>query len=261
MNQNKIILYSTLQILFSGFTLLYCWGQDHKSSPSGPPFHDLMPGTDTISDGRYFFNPPVTHYRKIQLGELFIKNTHKSPNARFFLTIAGIDTDSNYRVRSYEGVTHRIKNNLQLRAEKCYIFGKKFIDERIVPLERWDCDHLIFEFKIEGNKLRGIQTAVTKFSDWSGPFDLYSAPENALFAAQILENKGDGNFTAYGKEAVRKLNSDHPMKLLKGGAPLKVLKRYDDFFLLKTENAQTSVKPGDIVYTNTPKKTKGLFDE
>jgi hypothetical protein len=243
------------------FLMISCSKQNKKSSPSGPPFPDLHPGTDEFADGRYFFNPPVSFYKKVQIGEVLIQKGSKHSPARFYLSIAGIDIDENFRIRSYEGTVHRTNNILDLRAIKCYIFGKKNIDERLVPIERWDCDHLIFSFTIEDKNLRWASSPYTEFSEWSGPFDLKPIPAHAFFAAQVLLNLADGSIIAFAKDASKKLNPEHTLLLYPEGSTLRTIKRYGDFIICMPRKKDIMIPQGSIIYSTTPKKIKGLFED
>ena len=257
--KNKINRYSV--IIFISLIALFCSKRNQRSSPSGPPFPDLPAGADIFSDGRYFFTPPVAFYRKVQLGEILFKKMNKSPHSRFYMSIAGKDLGGNFRLRSYEGTSHRTGNTLEMRVEKCYVFGKKSIDERLSPMERWDCDHLIFSFEIEGAILKWASSPRTKFSDWTGPFNPTREPGGALFSAQILEILPDGSVIAFGKDASRHLNPNHTMSLFPGVLTFHTVKRYGDFIICTSQRRDSGIKPGAIIYTSIPKKTKGLYDD
>ena len=86
------------------------------------------------------------------------------------------------RERSYEGLAYRINKNLmELRADRCYLFGKQDWEDRLVPLERWDCDHLFFTYRSKSNfkkreVLKAVKTKRTIYANWFSPTDLIPMP-------------------------------------------------------------------------------------
>ncbi|MDH5655501.1 MAG: hypothetical protein OEZ34_06305, partial [Spirochaetia bacterium] len=237
-----------------------CSQSKKKSPPAGPPFPDLPAGTETLKEGRYIFKPRVVFYRRAQAGEMYVKESSSRPHSRFYLNIAGIDRGGNFRLRTYTGRVHKTENKIDFRSEECFLFGKKNIEERLAPMESWDCDHLIFAFEQKEGHLKGIRTESTKHSNWAGHFELKAIPQQKLYAAQILDQNSDGSFIAYGMYAPKKLNPGHIMNTEDGRFRVKVLKRYGDFIICKPENKNADLKKGTLIYTTIPRKTKSLFD-
>ena len=162
-------------------------------------------------------------------------------------------------MRRYTGRAHKIKGVLDLRAEKCFLYGKKDPEGRLAPLEAWDCDHLIFAFREENGLLKGIRTDYTEYSDWMHPFDLLPLPAGMVFGARILSVTNQ-EILAYGMFASKRLNENH---ILSGGKnkQCKVIKRYDDFILCKNLQSGNELKMNDLLYTDIHRKTPGLFGD
>lgn len=122
-------------------------------SVSGPPFRTAPDGEQvlpvTLESGYYRFVPKVSFFDGPQLGEVYFSQSKSREKSKglFYLRILGRDRKGAIRVRQYEGHVARFGNQIELRSQRCYLFGKREWDDRMTPLKRWECDHLVFVFE------------------------------------------------------------------------------------------------------------------
>ncbi len=227
-------------------------------SAKGPPFPSLPEGMPLLKEGHFRFTPAVPFYESYQKGALSIEKSLHS--ASFTIRIVGKNRAGAIRIRSYEGTARNLGDILELRSEHCYVFGKRSWDDRLVPMERWDCDHLIFDFHTVSGRIVSVPTERTVYSDWFGAVELRPMPEKSVFAGQILTLLDDGRFAAYGF---------HAGELLRGGQKLfvqdeagkevgaaMVEERIGDFVIARWESGE---RTGTVVYTTTQPSRPGLF--
>ena len=100
-----------------------------------------------------------------------IQAPHHQKHILKFLSV-GQNKNGAIRQNTYEGLAYLLdKETLELRSERCYKHGKKYWEDRLEPLERWDCDHLFFTFKSRTNftkreVLERFKSTRTLSSDW-----------------------------------------------------------------------------------------------
>lgn len=199
-------------------------------SVSGPPFRDAPPGTAplpaVLADvGYYRFTPTVEFFTGgAQLGEVFFRKTRRqaredrndpsgeSAYARsrvgagpgddglFYMRVLGRDDKGAIRVRQYEGAAVRQGPRIELRAERCYLFGKRHWDDRLTPLKRWDCDHLVFVFESASDFARVDRLHPlpdhprARFAEWFGATSLIPMPNDLTVNANIaLDGANESN--------------------------------------------------------------------
>ena len=235
-------------------------------SPSGPTLKEadaLTAQHEKPVPGRYFFHPTVTFYKKIQLGELLIKEIREKKDAPFELSVAGINSSDGYRITSYRGRA-RIENGiLLLLNEKCFVFASRSPETRLAPIRSWDCDHLIFSFRKNGQNYEMTKSPFPENTEWTGPIRLEHEPDGAYFSAQIMEKQNDGQFLIFGSDASRKLKKNQILEITENGivaGRAEVTERYGDFIALKSLNS-FEINPGkSLATTKTPPKKPGFFD-
>ncbi|MEQ9367182.1 MAG: hypothetical protein RIF32_23315 [Leptospirales bacterium] len=160
-------------------------------SVSGPPFRAAPVGEralpSILEKGYYRFTPTVSFFDGPQLGEVYFSRTRSPENSRglFHMRILGRDLKGAIRVRQYEGETHRFGERIELRAQRCYLFGKRDWDDRLTPLSRWECDHLVFAFS-SASSFERVDTLHPvpdyerdEFSDWFQARKLSPMPGSA----------------------------------------------------------------------------------
>lgn len=193
--------------LWSG---LFCLLLLCSCSASGPPFKG-RPGSAASIAGRFVFKPPLDYYKNI-LGEVVFQRVQSGTD--FTLRMVGfplqniepaLAVETPVRIRHWEGQAFEHDGRLELRAVRCYEFGRTGIEERQAPLNGFSCDHLLFAFVDERPlRLRGVTFAASRYSDWFGPIDLYPQAES-FYGAQVLAQLTDGRSVAYGLGAPRVL--------------------------------------------------------
>ena len=110
----------------------------------------------SIIEGYYRFAPAVSLFGDPQLGEVFLRRTRgRIVKWIFYMRILGRDSEGSIRIRQYEGdAVLTASNQVELRSERCYLFGKKNWDDRLAPIQRWTCDHLYFLYESDSNFAR-----------------------------------------------------------------------------------------------------------
>ncbi len=169
-------------------------------SAKGPPFPNI-PDTQAMPlEGRYRFSLKSHFFWKNLRGEIYLeKGNSKIEKTYFTMRTLGQNKKGAIRMHSYEGRAYQLKTgNLELRAERCYRFGKQDWEDRLVLLLGWDCDHLFFTYKSPSNfqkwdVLKPLHTERTKYSDWFPitpprpiPLGVISTKRKTFFAGQII---------------------------------------------------------------------------
>ena len=186
--------YLVLLISFSG--LITC-------SAKGPAFPNAPKAEGAMSlEGRYRFPLKVNFFYKSMLGELFLERSSGQKKKTYFtMRSFGLTRSKAIRLRSYEGLAHRIAPDLmELRTNRCYLYGKDDWESRLAPMQRWDCDHLFFTYRSPSKfrkreRLMPIQSKRTRYSNWFKPTPLEPIPlrvrgvgvrKPVFFAGQII---------------------------------------------------------------------------
>lgn len=231
----------------------------------GPPF-PIQESTEPVTvSGRFRFKPTTEWYQN-GIGEVYIEKSRKPLVTYFRMAIVGTNRAGALRYRLYEGKVFRTGKIIELRGDKCYLFGRKVWSDRSVPLERWDCDHLIFAFHPgPGGGLKGIQTERTAESDWFGPVDLIPLPQQgrAHFAGQSIGLTDNGQIVIYGYLASKLLRNGHPLHLTdETGRPVgtaTVSERIGDIIFITPTKPLLS-ETGIIAQTGTTPRYGGVFE-
>ena len=265
-------------------TALLCL-QAAACSAGGPPFRADPPAPAAPFGGRFSFDLPVSVYASAQLGEVVLEPSTRDPDfTAFHLRFVGRTRDRSIRMRSYEGRAVVRGDTLELRSERCYLFGKRELEARLVPQERWDCHHLIFSFRSSDGFRRRLTltahpTSAGRYADWLGHFDLVPLPladgvpltrrvdrsRDAYFAGRVFETLPSGQVVVWGYRAGYLLKRGDILeaagKAGAGVAGLRVIS-HPGSFLITEPNRRSSnagVKPGQIFFTNRWPKVEGLF--
>ncbi len=221
----------------------------------GPPFRDAPAGEALPQSLVYRFKPTLPFYGPGQLGEVVFENTNqRTPRTLFYLRILGRQTDGSLRLRQYEGEVHRSGARAELRSKRCYVFGKNQFEDRLVPLERWDCEHLHFVYESPSafarrDVLVPINTERTVYADWFAPAPLEPLvvageyADQPYFAGQLAplrprETPGENaDAVVWGYEAARKLRNGNILEVAREDGRvvgrLRVISRPGDFILCK----------------------------
>ncbi|MCB1174432.1 MAG: hypothetical protein KDK39_12750 [Leptospiraceae bacterium] len=157
-------------------------------SAAGPPLPEPADRQPWPMSGSLFFKPPQNLFFHLNLGELTLKPIRRrgtGPLLRtdFQLRILGQQRDGSVRVRSWQGnawMRPEQPGIVELAGERCYLFGKRYWEDKLQPLERWQCDQLVLQYRLRqtamGLELQSIQTERTRYSDWFGPHRIHSIP-------------------------------------------------------------------------------------
>ncbi len=195
------------------------------------------------------------------------------------MRILGRQPDGSLRLRQYEGEVHRLGARAELRSKRCYVFGKDQFEDRLTPLERWDCEHLYFVYESPSafarrDTLAPIATERTIYADWFAPAPLEPLPtvgefaDRPHFAGQIAplrpqESPGENaDAVVWGYDAARRLRNGNILEALdEHGAVvgrLRVVARPGDFILCKWIEGDREA--GVIAYTRRSQiSADGLF--
>ncbi len=243
---SSIISAATLLPIFLLLMALYC-------SAKGPPFADQSGGQALNLEGRYRFTPNLRFFSRHQRGELVLeKGRGKKKKSYFFLRIFGLNREGALRLRSYEGLAYRNGQRAELRAKRCYLYGKRDWEARLVPLERWDCEHLFFVYYSASDFtkreiLLPQEAAESRYSDWFRAAPLIPMPagfpklkQKIFFAGQIIEpqERAQPNLAVvWGYKAGRLLRKGQILKAQneegRQVGKLKVLSRPGDFIICR----------------------------
>ena len=169
-------------------------------SAKGPVFPNAPALKPLNLEGPYRFSLTSQFYYKNLVNEVFFeKSRSRAPKTHFVIRTLGKNLNGSIRQRSYEGLAYRLEaKTMELRTERCYLHGKQDWEDRITPLERWDCDHLFFVYQSPSDfrkreVLKPLKTERTKYSDWFSPTELIPMPavktspqRPVFFAGQII---------------------------------------------------------------------------
>ncbi|MCB1167294.1 MAG: hypothetical protein KDK33_14125 [Leptospiraceae bacterium] len=109
------------------------------NEPEGPVFR---PGKEIL-----FALEPLQQRYQINVAARWIV----SPDGHSTIWQLSVPRDGGYRLLKYEGTAYGSPNSaLVFRPKKCYIYGQNAPDDRSVPMEVWQCDHLAVQFDPSG---------------------------------------------------------------------------------------------------------------
>lgn len=252
-------------------------------SAGGPPFRDDPPAPGAPFGGRFAFDPPVRLHAGGTLGEVILEPAARNPEfTAFRLRIVGIAWDRTIRMRSYEGRAVLRDGALELRTDRCYLFGKREWEARMVPQERWACEHLIFSFLSPNGfqkraPLQSRSAERTRYGDWLGPLTLAPLPlaDNApllrepdktrdpYFAGRIFELLPNGRIVVWGYRAGYLMKKGQVLLVTEpDGKPagrLRIVSHPGDFLIAEPIDKGPTFRRGQIAYTMTWPKSEGLF--
>lgn len=187
------------------------------------------------------------------------------------MRIAGRNPLESIRVRSYEGTAHRFADSIELRSNRCYIHGKKEWEDRLVPLEGWDCEHLIFQIlplASDMEMLQSVQSEHTVFANWFGDFNALAMPPST-FAGQVIASLTEDRIVIWGRDGGVILRDGQILEgyqmdfqafgqtrtAPKPAGTFRVLSRPGDFIIARRETK--SNLEANVVLTRAPKPGAG----
>ncbi|MBX7058598.1 MAG: hypothetical protein K1X75_11080 [Leptospirales bacterium] len=248
-------LMRRLQFCATGLALLLATISHFACSAGGPPFRSAPAGAPAGLQGSYAFHPALPFFKSDQRGEVYFRSAHsRQPKTLFFLRVFGRDDEDVIRVRQYEGSAIEVEGRLELRSERCYLFGKRNLDDRLTALERWDCDHLIFAFARQANQVGGallqpLTVERSEFSNWFQMQPLFPLPLSnsgaspAHFAAQVIAIREEqslpenADVVVWGMYATELTRNGNVLEAEDGeGRPagrLRIVARVSDFLFCK----------------------------
>ena len=227
-------------------------------SAKGPAFPDAPALERFDLEGPYRFDLSSKFYNKNLANEVSFEKSKRKPKKNYFvMRTLGQNLNGSIRQRSYKGLAYRLgKNIVELRTERCYIHGKRDWENRITPLERWDCDHLFFAYKSSSNfrirdTLEPVETERAKYIEWFSPTALIPMPTSkasskrpVYFAGQIIsleESPKTKQVIVWGHSAGRLLRDGQILRAQdekgKSVGKLKVLSRPGDFIVCRWTGA------------------------
>ena len=223
-------------------------------SAKGPPFSTLPDSKALYLEGRFRFTiDPKLFYNNLG-AELYLERSKSKKKKTYFtMRTFGKTITGDLRQKTYEGLAYRTsKGVMELRSERCYLHGKETWEDRLIPLERWDCDHLVFAYQSLSDfqrkeSLKPIKTKETIYSNWFSPQTLKPMPAGTsnfkkpiYFAGQIIhmeQSPKTGLVIVWGKAGAFLLRNKQTLlaedKTGKVIGKLKVLARPGDFVICK----------------------------
>lgn len=216
-------------------------------------------------------------WKDIKLGELILyrKSTFR-PDSGFELRIVANAMNQSLRIKRYIGKVHRQGFTLDLHVDRCYIYGKEQLLDKLVPLEGWNCDHLVFQFEVSSNQLlrhkSNEQPNYNRINqtDWyfvnsarhlsSYPISSTGSSSNLVWAGQLL-SKGD-QISYFGFDASRFLRPNDQLLLFdttgQQVGSTKIVEVIDDIVVVESNSNLTQQPP--ISGIRTTRLPKGLFE-
>lgn len=239
-----------------------------------------LPGVGTTTGASVWrFVPAHTDWRGDSVAELVLaRRSSLRAVARFEMRLLGRNASGALRLKTWQGTVSRSGDVLDLHADRCHVFGKRNATDRLVPLERWDCDHLVLQFRVEGSRLQRVHDSSgrTRRTEWLRleSLDLMtrSAVGNGVmpvpgpgalspvWAGQRLKGAPDNGETVYfGHEAERHVRAGDALLLLDPDLQpvgrAKVTAIVGDFVIVRNN---TSAAP--LAGTLVSHRPAGLFD-
>lgn len=284
-----------LAALLWSFALVACSVPGPVLKPEAEsPF--ILPGVGAgVGISTFSFQAGNGGWRDLRLGELVLMR--KSPlrhRVTFSLRIVARNRVGSLRLKQYEGIVRRTGDVLRLYTERCRIYGKKDFIDRMVPLDGWTCDHLLFQLRISADgtleKIPEV-TAETEDSDWLylhrftplashpvvagklvwagqrlaapdvAPGDLPVETPQAKYGDETHPGgvlTSDDGAVYFGYDAGRHLRPGDTITLFaddRSTTQARVLHVVDDFVLV-----QNAAKKAPVAGTMTTRVPKGLFD-
>lgn len=243
-------------------------------TPSGPPFPpaNAPKVPDAVTAVVYMIHADIQFYRSSQVSELIFEPC--SRESCFRMRFAGVNPSGSIRVRSYEGRAYWKEPVVELRPDRCYEYAKRSFEDRLTPVEGWDCEHLVFQFHtVENPGGPGLLVSrpgeTTVHSDWMGTIQAVPLPP-AHFAGQILTTQG-GRTIVFGANAGKKLKDKQILEALeiepaplgksqiqnRRAGSLEVLERPGDFIITSWKGPQGTANAA--ILRDAP-PAKGIFD-
>lgn len=192
----------------------------------------------------YILHADVAFYRESQVAELVFEPC--AGQTCFRMRFAGQNPSGSIRVRSYEGRAYW-KDALELRPDRCYEFAKRSFEDRLTPVEGWDCEHMVFQFFPVDSTGPGLLVSRpaenTIHADWLGTLQAVPLPR-AHFAGQILATTKEGSTIVFGANAGKKLKDRQILEAWNvEGSPLGKSQTPDS----RAGELEVIERPGDFI--------------
>lgn len=246
----------------SFFLGLVCFFPLFSCRANGPVFPGMEKGSPVLEAGSFRFSPALFFYNG-QTGEIAFEE--HGEEKLFRMAVAGRNARDSIRMRVYEGRAAGRSGGIELRSERCYIFGKREWTDRLIPLERWDCDHLVFFLKGNGpDRYVSEASDRTSYSEWYGAFESTRLPfpgfTGVAWSGQIMEKLSDGRSGIWGVGAQDRLRSGMRLRALdeegKACGDLIADEIVGDFV---TAKGVTLCEKPSTAFTMEKKSGQGLF--
>lgn len=208
-------------------------------APAGPPFPvpDAPPLPGRIAP-LWIVHTDQNFYQNAQKSELEFEPC--SGRTCFRLRFAGINSAGALRVRSYEGRAFW-KGFIELRPDRCYEFGKRDARDRLVPIEGWDCDHMVLQLIENENLLTSAPAKETLYADWLGTIQAVPMPAG-YFSGQILRSGEE--VIVFGANAGKRLRDGQTLEAWQiDDSPLGRTRKPDE----RAGELRVIERPGDFV--------------
>lgn len=243
--------------------------------PKSNDWFNLPETNDQIGVSTWSFTAANAGYKDIKLAELLLyQKSILRPDSGFELRIVAKTLNQSLRIKKYVGNAFLNGKTLTLQADRCYIYGKEQILDKLVPLEGWNCDHLEFQFEVRSNQLyrkkSSNQNPSSADTDWfymNSAIHLSSYPAskndqfaNLVWAGQLLTK--DDQITYFGYDASRFLRPNDQLLLFntegKQVGSTKILQVIDDIVVVEPSLNLTQQPPISGILTS--RLAKSLFE-
>lgn len=230
----------------------------------GPVLPELKSGR--AIDAKYRFFPNQKSKTKL-IGELVIQTQKLRPTESIFdLLVAYKNRNNSIRMKKYTGHAIQTANEMHLRFEKCYEFGKKEIEDRLVPFARFECDHLQLSFQ---------KKTMTRWVSISNPSTIHTDGWLSAELEDIIQFGSDkawvgqtffsdeGRIIFFSQEAEKYVRNEQTLSVADSSGNLLgsvVIDTRIGDFVIASPRIQMNLEKISIAHTTEKKVYKGLFD-
>jgi hypothetical protein len=197
--------FNSFSLMFLFFFLLISC-----SGPLQGPY-PLAEASPAMVEGLYIFDPDASVYPG---GRGMLELEKASTNSYFRMKVLYRLQSGAFRQLVYQGKTVNFDGGIELRSTDCLRYAKRQAEDRLIVMEKWDCDHLVFLLKKENGVWISVSAPVTSQSDWFGlikaiPLD----KKGKSVAALYIETLSDGRHLYWGENADRSLRKGDLLEL------------------------------------------------
>lgn len=253
--------------------LLVGWSCKSPQGPLYPSYRNLGSLRDIFNEipveqkSLFFYFPVYSQiYKENLTGELILQektNVETEENQKirvskltFNLRIISKNRNEHIRIREYRGNVYYNGDMLDLHSKDCYTYAKKNYSDRFYIIEGWDCDHMIFLLKKQGNFvfINNYSPLFKSLNEENQARILYTnwfISDEIFIHTELIKKKWYGKYLDtteeyyifYGKEAEKYIQPKKGARLFPGNTTIPISFVMGDFiFVSKETKIQVSDK-------------------